>query len=852
MRWSTRVAHLLHRLTVAEKAALTAGHGWWGTTTVERLGIPAVGMSDGPNGVRGPTISSLGIQSVCLPCGTALAATWDPALLERVGALLARQLRERGCRILLAPTINIIRSPFAGRNFETFGEDPLLAGTLAAAYVRGVQGGGCVATLKHFVGNEAEHERYVSNSVIDERALREIYLRPFEIAVREGGAAAVMTSYNRVNGEWPANNHRLLTAILRDEWGFDGIVMTDWFGVADTRRAAAAGLDLEMPGPARNLGRRLAAAVDDGLVAEADLDTAAGHLLSLIERLDLLGAPPARVEHPLADRPEDRAVAADAAAASAVLLRNEGILPLDPASIRSLAVIGPNAARAQIMGGGSARLTPFPAATPVEALRAGLPGVQIRSARGCDIDRATPPLAVRLAVEVYAVSGFDGEPVATLACPDGVIRWMEQPPGTAPGEPFCYRATGTLDVEEPGGHRFSLAQATPSRLRVNGNVVLDGAAHPPPPGGTDFFGLASQQMTATVVLSPGPAEIVVEGFSDGRSALPGLSVFGTSIGHRVPLGDDPLGDAARLAGACDVAVVVVGTTDEWEHEFADRATIHLPGEQDELIRRVCAANDRTIVVVNAAGPVLMDWADLPAATLVTWFGGQEMAPALTDVLLGRREPGGRMPFTVPRRAEHDPARGNFPGENGEVRYGESIFVGYRGYEHRALPVRYPFGFGLGYTTFDIGPPVLSVDTVTARSLAHHPVRVSVAVTNTGTRTGSEVVQVYVAPPPGPLARPAQELKGFAKVTLAPGERGEVTIDLDDRAFAAYEPGQPDYAALEPVIGDVAWMIGGGRPLPRRRAPGWVIEPGTYEIRVGRSCADITGVVPLVISAAPSA
>lgn len=843
----SRVPALLAQLTLEEKASLTAGHQWWGTTPVERLGIPSVGISDGPNGVRGPTISSLGVQSVCLPSGTAMAATWNTELIERVGGLLARQLRERGCRILLAPTINIIRSPFAGRNFETYGEDPLLAGKLAAAIGRGLSGGGCVATLKHFVGNEAELERYVSNSVIDERALREIYLRPFEIGVREGGVAAVMTSYNRVNGKWPTNSRWLLTGILREEWGFKGIVMTDWFGVADTVRAVGAGLDLEMPGPARNLGRHLATAVRDGRIHEGDLDAAAGHLLSLIESLDLLDTPTAQVQHPLVDRAEDRDLAAETAAESFVLLNNDGILPLDPASISSIAVIGPNATRAQIMGGGSSNLTPFHATSPAQALREALPGVDVRTSPGCDIDVKTKPLAAWLTVDVFAVDDFDGLPVATVPCPDGELRWMEQPPGTSPDAPFCFRASGTLVVEVAGTHEFTLAQATPSRLRVNGRVVLDGIANPPPPGGTDFFGLASKPASTTVELPAGPAEVVIEGFSDGRSAVPGLAVFGVIIGHRPPLADDAMEAAARVAQECDLAVVVVGTTDDWEHEFADRSTIRLPGAQDELIRRVCEANPRTVVVVNAAGPVLMDWAGEPAATLVTWFGGQEMAPALADVVLGRRHPGGRMPFTVPVRAEYNPAHGNFPGENGEVRYGESIFVGYRGYEHKALPVRYPFGFGLGYTTFELGEPALSATSLTVDELRAGGVRVTVGVTNTGHRRGSEVVQVYVAPPSGPLARPAHELQGFAKLTLDPGEHAEVTVVLDYRAFAAYEPGRPDYAQIEPVIRDVAGMISAGRPLPSPRPPGWVVDPGDYEIRIGRSCMDVAGRARLTLS-----
>ncbi len=367
---SDRVQQLVTELDLDEKATLLAGADLWSTVAVERLGIPPVGLTDGPNGARGPNLpaaftSGPQLTSICVPCGSALGASWDVDLVERVGSLLGAEARIKACRILLAPTVNLHRSPLGGRNFESYSEDPLLAGRIGAAFVRGAQAHGVACTVKHFAGNESEVDRMVADTIVDERTLRELYLVPFELAVREGGALGMMTSYNRLNGEYCADSSMLLADILRGEWGFEGFVVTDWFASAQTELAIAAGLDLEMPGTGRAYGPALAAAVGEGRVDETAVDLAVARLLGVLDRLGALDAPPEPEPVSSPEGAEDRALAREAATAGTVLLKNDGVLPLDARQLTRVAVIGPNAARAVVMGGGSASFTTSPGADTV-------------------------------------------------------------------------------------------------------------------------------------------------------------------------------------------------------------------------------------------------------------------------------------------------------------------------------------------------------------------------------------------------------------------------------------------------------------------------------------------------------
>jgi beta-glucosidase len=673
--------------------------------------------------------------------------------------------------------------------------------------------------VKHFVANESETDRMTMDAVVDERTLRELYLLPFEIAVREGGALGVMTAYNRLNGVHCAEHTWLLRDVLRGEWGFEGFVVSDWGTCGTASGAAQAGLDLEMPGPGRFYGSALADAVVQGEVTEEALDRAVRHVLRLAGRP---AADPAPV-----DAAEHARVAREAAAAGMVLLKNDGdLLPLAGQALGTLAVVGPFAARAATMGGGSAHLPSHRDASPLQALREALPHVTVSHASGVEPPGPAPlvELSAGLVLEEFDGHLLAGEPVRHSRRRTTDLTFFEPGAGA-----FSARATGTFVPARSGRHSFTLAQLGRGRLLLDGAVVVDGWADPPAPG-TAFLGLGSEEAQGEADLEAGrPVELVIEHANVGASALSGVRV-----GLRPPHVDG-VAHAVQVAAAADAVVLVVGTGDAWESEGFDRRSLSLPGGQDDLVEAVLAANPRTVVVLNTGSVVTMPWAERAPAVLQAWFGGQEMDRALADVLLGDAEPGGRLPTTVPVREEHGPAYRNETAQNGTLRYGEGLLMGYRWFDTRELPTRFPFGHGLSYTSFEIGPPLLSRETFAPGTT----VSVDVAVTNTGSRPGSEVVQLYVAPPPCRLARPARELKAFAKVHLRPGESATVRLPLDDRAFAYWDDGDPGTDAPLPP-----WVP--TRPPGENR--GWTVEPGTYQLHVGRSLGDIHHVVPLRVIA----
>ena len=827
-------------MTIEEKALLTTGATMWSTNPVDRFELPSVTVTDGPAGARGPITPGIGTQvaTLCIPCGSALGATFDVSLLEELGVALGHQTRSKGARVLLAPTVNLHRSPLFGRAFECYSEDPLLSGKLAASFIRGAQSRGVATTVKHFVGNDAEFERMTINSVIDQRTLREVYLLPFEIAVREGGSLGIMTSYNRMNGVYCAENRELLQDILRDEWGFEGFVVTDWFAGFTTEGAANAGLDLEMPAPPRGYGKFLAEAVRDGRVDEEDLNRAVRTLLSTFERLGALDDQP---QPPMAiDLPEHRQLARRAAVSSMVLLRNEKIkdqplLPLQTNGLKTVAVIGPNAERTRIMGGGSAEVLPHHRTAIIDVLRERLGAkVSVRHEAGGNIDKTTPtvdPQMVRRpdGIPGFEVIVFDGNAdnnteLTRVHRPDGRILLVARNDAGVPTSSYHFNATGIITVETSGQYIVSLVEVSPCRLLLDGKLVVDGASTIPPRG-QSFFGMGSVEITAIVDLVAGQQhELVLECDATNKQWA-----HGAQVGLQFVEQDDPVRRAVELAAECDIALVVVGTTDDWESEGHDRDTLELPGRQVELIRAVAAANQKTIVLVNTGAPVDMSWANEVPSIMQIWFGGQEMGHAVVDVLLGEADPGGRLPTTIPERIEHTPAYGNFPGEHGQVRYGEGVFIGYRWYEARHLPVRFPFGHGLSYTTFELGQP----DCDDTEISSAQKVTIRIPVTNTGSRIGTEVVQVYVAPRNSSVQRPNKELKSFAKVNLKPGESTVVTIELSPRDFAFWNPGDVYRSVLRPqVTGESANIA-----LDQKGA--WQIDQGLYDIHIGTSSVNIT-------------
>ena len=833
---------LLEALTLEEKAALTAGEAIFNLVPVERLGVPLIRVTDGPAGAK--WLSGVGVggdASTWIPCESAIGATWDPQLAERLGALVGKEALDRGCRGLLAPTVNLHRSPLAGRNFECFSEDPLLSGRLAVGYVRGVQANGVFATVKHFVGNDAEFERTTMSSVIDERTLREIYLLPFELAVRDGGALAIMTGYNRLNGKWVSEQPELLTQILREEWGFAGLVMTDWNGAVNAATSLAAGLDLEMPGPGRALGANVVASIEAGLVDKGDLDAAVRRLLTALDRAGALDAP----TPPVAPKPPsdaDIALIRAAAAEATVLLTNDGVLPLD-SGLRSLAVIGAPARAAAMGGGGSAQLLPHRTAVPVVALEEALAGTtSVTYQRGCDINRAPAriggpalPAPDGFTAEIFEGNDFADPAVKTTHLDDLFFLYNREFSEAYPDGAWSMRVRGSVVPDATVSYRLALVNNAPTRVFLDGKLVLDGTSYVPLTGSDYHAWLASEHLTTDVELAAGvAAELVVEYVHSGAP------VGAFRIGVRDTDENALLERAVAAAREAEAAVVFVGTTAEWESEGSDRKSFSLPAQQDELVRRVAAVNSRTVVVVNSGAPVDLPWADDVAAVLQVWFGGQEMDHAIADVLTGLAEPGGRLPTTIPKRIEHNPSYDNFPGENSEHLYGERLFMGYRGYDHRAIEPRFAFGHGLSYTTIELGEPQLSATTFQPGE----QLSITVPVTNTGDRAGSEVVQCYVAPRSPRLPRPPKELKGFAKVHLAAGEFGAAQIVLDDRSFAYWDTGQPDWDAVRARMHSNVEVFPSAQESSTR---GWRVDPGDYDLLIGTSSDRILSRITVTVA-----
>lgn len=842
-RW---VEERLAALTLAQKVSLLSGADSWRTPAIESAGIPAVKVTDGPNGARGDAVS--GASAACFPVGTALGATWNPALLEEVGVALAEECRSKSAQVLLAPTVNIQRTPLAGRNFECYSEDPYLTAQLAVSFISGLQGEGVGACIKHFAGNESEFERMSINSVIDERALREVYLLPFEQAVAHARPWSVMGAYNRLNGEYACANRRLLVDILKTEWGFDGLVISDWGAVYDTVDSARGGCDLEMPGPALHFGDRLVAAVEAGEVDATEIDDKARRVLRLVARSGRIQRPDEDPERSDV-RPEHRALARRVAAESMVLLTNRPpdgaadavpVLPLAPDRLRTVAVIGPNAERASIMGGGSSIVRAHHQVHPLAALRERLgPDVSVVHAAGGAIDRYVPePRSTWFAPldeggrglrvdyfatdDVSAVPQTGGDPFGSrLVRSVSWVWWF--PPDGAPAGPWGVRWTGTLVPDATGPWTMGIAAIGRARVLLDGEVVVDNWTAPEP-GGL-FFGSGSLEVTGAPVLEAGREyDLRVEFQYEPASERDRAAI---RFGIRPPEPTDPVADATAVAAAADAAIVIVGTNGDWETEGSDRVDLRLPGRQDELIRSVAAANPRTVVVLNTGSPVEMPWIDQVPATLQAWFGGQELGDALADVLVGDADPGGRLPTTFPVRYEDNPTLLEYPGEFGQVRYVESVFVGHRAYDKRAIEPLFPFGHGLSYARFDLGAPVVT-DAASSSSAMAGPdtaaqpatrFTVTVPVTNVGDRPGQTVVQLYVRPARPSVARPPQELKGFAKVALDPGATATATVTLDTRSFAHFDPA--------------------------RRA--WVAEAGRYDLAIGTSSRSVVHVVPVTLT-----
>jgi beta-glucosidase len=783
----------LARLGLDAKARLLSGQDMWTLPALPEIGLRSLVMSDGPIGVRGVRWTS-DDPSVALPSPTALAACWDPGLAHRAGVLLAQEARRKGVHVLLAPTVNLHRSPLGGRHFEAYSEDPLLTGLIGAGYVRGVQSGGVGTTMKHFVANDAETDRFTVDNLVSERALRELYLAPFETIVHSARPWGVMTAYNSVNGRTMTEHHHLVDEVLRGEWGFDGFNVSDWAAARSTTGALKGGLDVAMPGPSTVYGEALARAVRAGEVEETEVDAAVRNVLRLAARVGALdGAEPAVTDLP--DPVDGTALAREIARRSFVLVRNEGrALPLRPGTV---ALIGAAARDARILGGGSATVFPAHVVTPLDGLAAALPKGALTYAVGADPN--TELAVADRGFELRAVCrDAGGEIIGTGAAPNGHIQWMgtDLPEGVTHDRLRTVELRGTFTPRESGPHTFGIKGIGAFTLTVDGTTYYDDVQRPAKDDPfLTFFG--APEPRAEVELTAGrPVDValryVVE-LPEGTA----MKVVTFALAHSEPPRDpdELIAEAARAARAADTAVVVVATTDRVESEGFDRTDLRLPGRQDDLVRAVAAVNPNTVVVVNSGSPVELPWREDVAAVLLSWFPGQEGGSALADVLTGAHEPGGRLPTTWGDLADAPVTRVTPAG--GELPYDEDVFIGYRAWDRAGRTPVHPFGHGLGYTDW------------TYESADVDGTTVKIRLRNAGDRPGREVVQLYLAPAERDAGRPVRRLAGFAGVEAAPGERVEVGVELPHRAFESWD----------------------------EATGSWVFVKGSYELAIGRSITD---------------
>ena len=800
----SRIARRLASMTLEEKCRLLGGASSWRTNAIPRLGIPAIKMSDGPNGVRGESQGTTRTPGLNIPTSIVVGASWDVHLALQLGVLLGREARRKAVHVVLAPTVNLHRTPIGGRTFECLSEDPELSAQLASAIVRGVQSQEVAVTVKHFAANDTEVDRMTVDALVDETVLREFYLRPFESTVIDAGAWGVMSSYNKVNGHHAANNRELLHEILRVDWGFDGFVVSDWFGAHDTVESIRAGLDIPMPGPSTIYGKKLLKAAEQGVVAEADIDARVETVLRLIERTRADEFPASSVEITVDDEYE-REIVRHAAVAGTVLVRNvANALPLEPGSVDSIAVVGPNARATRTQGGGSSGMQAMQTSTILDGLRARYGDHVVSWRRGTSIDKLAPVVeAERMRTPEGAfgwrVDYFDRDEVnstprySTITDRSVLTFFGAAPQGVDPFD-FTVVVTGEFIPEVDGTHDVSLVITGMGTLSVNGEVVVDDPLGQLPRS-REYFGFGSEEQVHGIPMKKG----VPVKFEARMRTRAGFSAL--RIGIAEPLDTNELKDAVAFAAKADAAIVVVGTNDEWETEGHDRDSIALPGQQDELVRQIAAVNPRTIVVVNAGAPVAMPWFNDVHAILIGFFGGMEMGNAVARIIAGDDDPGGRLPVVYPVRLEDSPAMRDYAPVDGVQRYTEGEWYGWRGQAKNDVDPLIPFGFGLSYGESVWGAPRVTVDRSWPRC------EVVVPVSCVSSRPATEVVQCYVrrvgdSNPP--------RLAGWSKRLVQPSSFADIPVQIPWTAFRRWNPG--------------------------RRT--WQVQGGKWEILVATSSLDI--------------
>ena len=799
----TNIDQIIKTLTLDEKVSLLSGFNSWYTNKIEKKNIPSIKMSDGPNGVRGD--SNSGKSSACFPCAISIGSTWDLSLIKDIGIALGEEAQAKDVDVLLGPTINIHRHPLGGRHFESFSEDPFLTGKIATNYVQGVQSKNVAACLKHFVGNDTEYERHSISSNIDAQTLREIYLLPFEMGIKEGNAKVVMSAYNKLNNIFCSSHQDLLIKILKEEWGFDGYVVSDWGAALETIENANGGLDLEMPGPSNVWGKALIDAVEASEVSEKLIDDKVKRILTVAEFSNRFQKPQIKAEQAI-DQPKHRLLLRKAAADGMVLLKNEGSLPLKK-NIKKLAVIGPNALEAQIIGGGSASLRPHYQIHPLEAVQERLGHeTEILYSKGCHTHKYLPKINEELMEEKdgFLVEYFDGNQFdKNLILEErltgskfwvfegfakDVISKEERPD-------ISVRFSCTYKPDISGLHEFEIFGIGKCRLLIDGNELIDNWTSMDP--GEAFFTFGSASKKGVTNLQKGEAyKIEVQYKFEG-------SFPAVYIGCQAPDDVDIFQEALETASHADDVILIVGTNSDWETEGNDRADFNLPANQNKLIEAILEANQNTVVVINTGSPIHMPWEKKAKAIIQTWFAGQEFGNALVDILSGEVNPSGKLPTTFPVKIEDTPAYKNYPGKNLQMNYDEKLLVGHRWYESNSIKPLFCFGHGLSFTSFNYQ----NLEVTTGSDFV---VTCKFEIQNTGDISGLEIAQCYVgfaSPLPG---EPYKTLQGFVKEEIGANELKKVEIKLGPRNFSF-------------------WSV---------ETNTWQIREGSYQILIGSSSENI--------------
>ena len=799
----SNINKLLQDLTLREKISLMSGFNSWYTNKIDRLGIPSIKMSDGPNGVRGD--SNSGKSSACFPCAISIGSTWDMDLINQLGVALGEEAKVKDVDVLLGPTINIHRHPLGGRHFESFSEDPFLTGKIATEYVQGVQSQDVAACLKHFIGNDTEYERHLVSSNIDEKTLREIYLLPFEMGIKDGNAQVVMSAYNKLNNIYCSSHKELLIDILKDEWGFDGYVVSDWGAALETEENANGGLDLEMPGPGNAWGDKLYAAVTEGKVEEELINDKVRRILNIASFSKRFENPEIKPEESH-NTEEHRKLLKKAAAGGMVLLKNNDLLPLK-SNIKNLAIIGPNAKEAQIIGGGSASLKPHYQAHPLEAFQSKL-GEQtnISYAKGCHTHKYLPRVNEKFMdnkegflVEYFEGSNFDENLVMQEhlignkfwvfeGFAKDVIAKLERPD-------ISVRFSCAYTPDISGQHEFEIFGIGKARFFIDGKELIDNWTETTP--GEAFFSFSSDSKKAKINLIEGETyQIEIRYKFEGN--FPAIYI-GCQAPDKVNLFDEAL----NLASESDQVILIVGTNSDWETEGNDRSDFNLPVNQNYLIEEVLKVNPNTLVVLNTGSPVKMPWVDKAEAIIQTWFAGQEFGNALVDIVTGAINPSGRLPTSFPKNIEDTPAFSSYPGKDLQMNYDEKLLVGYRWYDKKNIQTLFPFGHGLSYTKFDYTDLEIDIQ-------AENTVSCRFSIQNTGQVAGVETAQCYVGFKTDDDSEPVKTLQGFSKIMLDPNDKSKVEISLNPRNFSS-------------------WNI---------EKKSWEVRSGSYKIFIGSSAENI--------------